>query len=143
MLNTPPLTPTMTIFGTTSGPSTGQSAFLTSSFLTLPLLSSLLRTCAQQSQYDYFKNAIDLIKKFGTPASVSNAAGGTVSANTVRNDFGGASMASLQCESGQYLSGVFTCWAQQNSVPTTQIVCPSDVQKEDTCTASTLQVVAL
>lgn len=95
------------------------------------------------SQYNYFNNAIALIKKFGTPASVTKAAGGSVSASTVRNDFGGPTYASLQCESGQYLSGVFTCWAQQNFVPTTQIVCPSDVQKEDTCTSSTIQVPVL
>jgi ribonuclease I len=94
------------------------------------------------SQYNYFNDAIALIKKFGTPASVTQAAanGGSVSAATVRNDFGGAAYASLQCESGKYLSGVFTCWSQENSVPKTQIACPSDVQNEDTCTSSTIIV---
>jgi ribonuclease I len=107
-----------------------------------PLSSFLSRTCSQLSQYNYFNDAIALIKKFGTPASVTQAAanGGSVSAATVRNDFGGAAYASLQCESGKYLSGVFTCWSKENSVPKTQIVCPSDVQNEDTCTSSTIIV---
>ncbi len=110
------------------------------SFRLLTAEFSVCRTCAQVSQYNYFSEAISLIKKFGTPSSGLKAADSTVSASTVRNDFGGPTYASLQCVGGQYLSGVYTCWSQQNFVPDKQIVCPSDVQKEDTCTATTLQV---
>jgi hypothetical protein len=101
------------------------------------------RTCQPLSQYNYFNEAIGLIKQLGTPASVSQASGSTVSASTVRNDFGGPTYASLQCISGKFLSGVYTCWAQENFVPTKQIVCPADVQKEDTCTSTTITVTAL
>lgn len=97
-------------------------------------------TCTGLSQYDYFNSAINLIKIFGTPASVTNAVGGSISASQLRNDFGGASYVALQCESGSYLSAAFSCWSNVNGIPTKQIVCPSDVQLEDTCTASTLKV---
>lgn len=97
-------------------------------------------TCTGLSQVDYFQSTINLIKKFGTPASVTNAVGGTVSASTLRSDMGGASFVSLQCESGKYLSGAFTCWSQSNGIPTVQQKCPTDVQSEDTCSSSTISV---
>lgn len=97
-------------------------------------------TCTGLSQDAYFQAALNLIKAFGTPASVTNAVGKTVSADTVRNEMGGATYVSLQCTSGSYLSGAYTCWGQSNGIPTTQQVCASDVQKEDTCTSSTLTV---
>lgn len=97
-------------------------------------------TCSGLSQYDYFENTINLLKKFGTPASVTAAVGSTISASSLRNDFGGASNVALQCESGKYLSGAYTCWTQSNGLPTKQVNCPADVIKEDTCTATTLFV---
>jgi ribonuclease T2 len=97
-------------------------------------------TCTGLLQEDYFTNALSLIKKFGTPASVTAAVGGTISAASLRNDFGGATMVSLQCISGKYLSGAYTCWSQSNGIPVAQITCAADVQKEDTCTAQTLTV---
>lgn len=53
---------------------------------------------------------------------------------------GGASMVSLQCQSGSYLVGAYTCWSSVNGIPTAQIVCPTDVQGEDTCTKDTIIV---
>lgn len=98
-------------------------------------------TCSGLSQYDYFNYATQLIQSFGTPASYTSAAanGGSMNADALRNDFGGASMASLQC-SDKYITGVFTCWSSVNGVPTQQIVCPSDVQGEDTCTSDTVLI---
>jgi len=102
-------------------------------------------TCSGLSQDDYFQTTINLIKSFGTPQSLTDAADKktTLSAATLRNDMGGATYASLQCVSGKYLSGVYTCWTPVNGIPTTQTVCPSDVQKEDTCTSSTLTIQTL
>lgn len=97
-------------------------------------------TCAGLSQVDYFQTTIDLIKKYGTPSAVTNAVGGTLSADTLRTDMGGAAYVSLQCESGKYLSGAYTCWSQSNGIPTVQQKCPSDVQAEDTCSSSTLTI---
>jgi ribonuclease T2 len=97
-------------------------------------------TCTGLSQYDYFSKTLSLIKSFGTPASVTNAVGSTLSASSLRNDFGGSSKVALQCQSGSYLSGAYTCWNQSNGLPTTQRECPADVIAEDTCTASTLTV---
>jgi len=93
------------------------------------------------SQYNYFNSAISLIKKYGTPASVTAAVGSTISASSLRNDFGGASKVALQCTSGSYLVGAYTCWTKTSSgTPGSQTTCPADVQKEDSCTASTLTV---
>ena len=102
-------------------------------------------TCSGLSQDDYFQTTVNLIKSFGTPQSLIDAADKktTLSAATLRNDLGGATYASLQCVSGKYLSGVYTCWTPVNGLPTTQTVCPSDVQKEDTCTSSTLTIQTL
>lgn len=99
-------------------------------------------TCTGLKQYDYFKDTINLIKKFGTPSSVTSHVGGNLSASSLRNDFGGASKVALQCNSGKYLSGAFTCWSQSNGLPSAQIACPADVVKEDTCTASTLIIMS-
>lgn len=97
-------------------------------------------TCSGLSQYDYFSKTLSLGKSFGTPASVTNAVGSTISASNLREDFGGAAYVALQCVSGKYLSGAYTCWDQKNGAPTTQRECPSDVVAEDTCTSSTLSV---
>jgi ribonuclease T2 len=99
-------------------------------------------TCSGLSQFDYFNYATQLIQTFGTPSAYTAAAtnGGNMNANDLRNDFGGASKASLQCSSGKYINGVFTCWSTVNGVPTTQVVCPADVQSEDTCTSTTVVI---
>jgi ribonuclease T2 len=97
-------------------------------------------TCTGLSQYDYMSKTLGLAKSFPTPASVTKAVGGTISASSLRNDFGGASKVALQCDGGNYLSGAYTCWSQSSGTPKSQIACPSDVVKEDTCTASTLNV---
>ena len=97
-------------------------------------------TCTGLSQVDYFQSTLSLQKKFGTPVSVTQAVGSTISASKLRSDFGGATYVALQCNGGSYLSGAFTCWSVQNKIPLNQIPCPTDVQAEDTCTASTLKV---
>lgn len=99
-------------------------------------------TCSGLSQVDYFQTTIDLTKSFGTPQSLIDAAtaGTTISADTLRTDMGGASFVALQCESGKYLSGAYTCWKESNGVPTTQTACPSDVISEDSCSSSTVTV---
>lgn len=83
-----------------------------------------------------------MIQSFGTPSIYSDAVGSTIDAGDLRDAFGGAAYASLQCDSGKYVNGVYTCWDMDSvtHLPTTQIECPSDVQDEDTCTASTLEV---
>jgi len=97
-------------------------------------------SCTGLSQETYFSTALNLIKKFGTPTAMSSNVGGTVDAGTLRTAFGGATSASLQCSSTKYINGVYTCWSQNNGIPVAQVVCPADVQKEDTCTSATLAV---
>ncbi len=99
-------------------------------------------TCSGLTQYNYFQDSINLLKKFGTPASVTANVGGNISATTLRNDFGGSSKVALQCNGGAYLVGAYTCWSQTNGVPSAQITCPSDVISEDTCTKTTLYIQA-
>lgn len=100
-------------------------------------------TCTGLLQIDYFKTTLSLIQEFGTPKSVTAAVGSELSADDLRNDFGGASMVALQCESGKYLSGVFTCWSQIDGVPQQQTACSAEVVSEDTCTSPTVVVQAL
>ncbi len=99
-------------------------------------------TCSGLSQMNYFNSTIALIKSFGTPSSFSASVGGTMTASSLRDAFGGPTFASLQCTSAQYVNGVYTCWDRDpnTGLPTQQIVCPADVQAEDTCTSSTLTV---
>jgi ribonuclease T2 len=99
-------------------------------------------TCSGLTQVDYFQTTINMIKSFGTPQSLVDAATAatTIDAATLRNDMGGASYVSLQCLSGKYLNGAYTCWKEENGIPTTQTTCPSDVLSEDTCTSSTISV---
>ena len=87
-------------------------------------------TCSGLSQYDYFNYATKLIQSFGTPSAYTQAAtnGGSIDADDLRDAFGGPTMASLQCTSGKYINGVYTCWSTVDGVPTDQVVCPSDVQ---------------
>lgn len=99
-------------------------------------------TCSGLSQYDYFTNAINIIKKVGTPVDFQNAVGSTMSADALRADFGGKDHASLQCTSSKFINGVYSCWSQVNGIPQSQITCPKDVQAEDTCTVTTITVTA-
>lgn len=82
------------------------------------------------AQFEYFDYSTKLVQSFGTPATYTAAAtgSGSMNADDLRKDFGGANMAALQCSGGKYIDGVFTCWSSVNGVPTTQVVCPSDVQ---------------
>jgi len=96
-------------------------------------------TCTGLSQEHYFGSAIDLIIKYVTPAVLSNAVGTHLSADALRIAMGGKDMVSLQCD-GEALSGVFTCWSQIQGIPSTQINCPADVKKEDTCTAKSILI---
>ena len=89
-------------------------------------------TCSQLSQTDYFQDAIHLAETFGTPAYLSNNIGKNISAYELRDEFGGKEYVSLQCND-YVLVGAYTCWGQTNGVPSSQIVCPSSVQSEDTC----------
>jgi ribonuclease T2 len=99
-------------------------------------------TCSGLSQFDYFNYATQLVQSFGTPSAYTAAAtnGGSINAADLRNDFGGADMASLQCSGGDYINGVFTCWSTVNGVPSKQVVCPSDVQVLMLSRLSTTQV---
>lgn len=98
-------------------------------------------TCSGLSQYDYFNSAINLIKQLGTPQDFIDNVGGTMSSSDLRNDYGGATETTLTC-SGAYINGLYTCWNTVNGFPQEQIVCPADVQAEDTCTSSTINIAA-
>ena len=89
-------------------------------------------TCSQLSQINYFQDAIDLAETLDTPIYVSENIGKNISASTLRDEFGGNQYISLQCND-YVLVGAYTCWSQTNGVPSSQIVCPTSVQKEDTC----------
>ena len=91
------------------------------------------------TQFDYFNTAINLIKQLGTPQDFIDNVGGTMAAHDLRDDFGGPTEATLTC-SGVYVSGVYTCWNSVDGVPSAQIVCPADVQGEDTCSSSTINI---
>jgi ribonuclease T2 len=97
-------------------------------------------TCTGLSQYDYMSQTVNLDKSFGTPVLISNNVGGSINAEELRNYYGGPTRVSLQCNSGNYLNGVYTCWSQVNGKVSSQIECPTDVQKEDTCPGSTINI---
>ena len=89
-------------------------------------------TCTGLSQHDYFNNAIKLTFSVPTPSVLSNSVGKNMRASDLRTSFCGSDHVSLQCHDS-HLTGVYTCWAHNNGIPTTQIACPSSVVKEDTC----------
>lgn len=100
-------------------------------------------TCSGLDQTIYFNSTINLVKDFGTPSIFTTNVGKSVDADDLRNAFGGSTKVSLQCDSGVYLSGAFTCWSKDSSgYPLEQIECASDVQGEDTCTSSSVQIPA-
>jgi len=96
-------------------------------------------TCSGLSQIQYFNQSLSLLQKLGTPIDLSKAVGGTLSADQLRKDFGGASKCSLKCI-GNCLSEVYTCWEESNGVPTNQVDCPPDVVSHDSCSTSTLTI---
>ena len=89
-------------------------------------------TCSGLSQYDYFNNAIQLTFRIPTPDILYYSIGNNMSANDLRNSFGGNDYVSLQCYN-QYLTGIYTCWNQTNGIPISQIKCTDTVINEDTC----------
>jgi len=90
-------------------------------------------TCSGLAQADYFTHALNVVKTYGTPSIISSNVGKTISSASVREAFGGATYASLQCTAGKYFNGAFMCLSYENGVPTGKTVCPADVQAEDTC----------
>ena len=99
-------------------------------------------TCTGLTQEKYFESAVDLLLRYGSPSILSDAVGGRLSATELRASMGGASMVSLQCDGSKKdtLSGAFTCWTQKYGIPGTQIICPDDVRKEDSCSTDILVV---
>jgi ribonuclease T2 len=97
-------------------------------------------TCSTLTQYNYFNDAIQLIERFQTPEVLVEAAGGNIDAATLRKSMGDVA---LQCSGGNVLMGAYTCWSQTNGIPDSQITCPSSVEMEDTCSATTLTVPSL
>ena len=98
-------------------------------------------TCSGMTQTNWFNATMNLGAFYPTPSLVTSNIGGTVSASDLRDAMGGADKVSLQCDSGEYLAGAFSCWSMgSGNAPETLITCPTDVQGEDTCTSATLQV---
>jgi len=100
-------------------------------------------TCSGLTQLQYFNEAIQLTQRIPTPSILSESVGNNISASILRDSMGGNNYVSLQCNN-QVLTGAYTCWNQTDGIPTTQIVCPLSVVKEDTCILSNdIQVVEL
>jgi ribonuclease T2 len=99
-------------------------------------------TCSGLDQFTYFNTTISLLQQYGTPQVFQDAVGSTMAASTLRDAFGGPTYASLQCTSTKFINGVYWCFERDavTYLPGKQIVCPSDVQKEDTCSSATLTV---
>lgn len=99
-------------------------------------------TCTGLSPSEYLSAAVDLIVAYGSPTILSDSVGGHVEADALRNAMGGNSHVSLQCDGnkGDILSGAFTCWSQSGGLPVAQIICPSDVKREDTCAATSILI---
>ncbi len=100
-------------------------------------------TCSGLTQLQYFNEAIQLTQRIPTPSILSESVGNNISASILRDSMGGNNYVSLQCNN-QVLTGAYTCWNQTDGIPTTQIVCPLSVVKEDTCILSDdIQVIEL
>jgi len=98
-------------------------------------------TCSPLAQTTFFNTTMNLDASYGTPSLVTSNIGGSVSASDLRNAMGGADNMALLCENGKYLSGAYSCWSMDsNGYPDSLTTCPSDVQGEDTCTSSTVQI---
>ena len=99
-------------------------------------------TCTGLEQSKYFESAVDLLLKFGSPSILSDSVGHSMSAEDLRRAMGGDNMVSLQCDGNKKdtLSGAFTCWTQKYGIPGSQIICPDDVRKEDTCVTDNIVI---
>ncbi len=95
-------------------------------------------TCSGLTQYNYFSQALNVQQRYPTPAILQANIGGTVAATDLRNAMGGKDKVALQCTSGKYVVGAYSCWSQKDGIPQALVTCPVDVQGEDTCTASSL-----
>lgn len=100
-------------------------------------------TCSTLDEQTYFQTAIDTIEKYGTPSIVTENVGGTLSADDIRNAFGGKQRVALKCSNNKYLVGAYTCWSQKNGIPQAQIDCNNEVVSEDTCHADDIEIQAL
>ena len=99
-------------------------------------------TCSGLSQSNYFQQAITLAETFTTPDILHQYINTTnsLSANELRNSYGGSQYCVLQCSNKNIFTGLYTCWAES---PVIQIECPSSVQSEDTCSSQYLTIVSL
>lgn len=98
-------------------------------------------TCSPLGQTSYFNTTINLSKTFGTPSIITSNVGKSVSTSQLRDAFGGMNLVSLQCDSGSFLSGVFTCWSMSHDgSPDKQIICPNDVHSEDNCSIDEVNI---
>ena len=94
-------------------------------------------TCSGLSQLDYFERALSLTNYIPTPEILQEYIGKNMNADTLRNAFGGADYVALQCNN-QILNGAYTCWGQNDHIPSLQIACPASVVAEDTCKSSSV-----
>ena len=92
-------------------------------------------TCTGLSQLEYFDQAIQLTQSIPTPSILVDSIGHNISALALRSSMGGTNYVALQCKN-QRLVGAYTCWNQVDGFPTTQMICPASVLKEDTCMLS-------
>ena len=99
-------------------------------------------TCSGLSQYDYFTTALSLTNVLTTPEIIHNYIGSNVSTEALRSSITALPSVSLQCHN-QMLVGLYTCWQQDNNIPSKLVACPDDVIHEDTCTASYVYIPAL
>jgi ribonuclease T2 len=88
-------------------------------------------TCSLYSQPEYFQHALDLIQWMETPdlfveAKTNATINNYINATDLRTAF---SSCALECNNGEYISGVYTCWSTELN----QIECPAEIIKEDTC----------
>ena len=106
--------------------------------------------CSGLSQHDYFKAAIDLIKRFATPQNLIDAQflEGVIEKDTLQTEIGGggdAQQGAVFCDSIEYLAGANTCWQRgKDGMPTTQHNCPADVLiVGESCKAGVLSIMSL
>lgn len=92
-------------------------------------------TCSGLSQLEYFNNALAMVDRIPTPDVLQQSIGKNMSAGILREHMGGSQYVVLQCNQ-QILNGIYTCWNQQDHVPSIQIPCPKSVLSEDTCVSS-------
>ena len=102
-------------------------------------------TCSNLSQQNYCESALNLTSDLLTPTVLHDAIGSTMNADVLRDALGSVS---LQCTSGSdsyddILTGVYTCWLQNDGYPTEQTVCPDEVINEDTCTSQNVSILSL